>query len=87
MSGAPHFGFELSYDNFIFLRGGVGGFQRVQAADGGEDMLWQPNLGVGVDIKDRLTIDYALTDIGDQTVAQYSNIFSLKYNIFKIKGE
>ncbi len=86
-SGAPHFGFELSYDSFIFLRGGVGGFQRVKAASGGTDMLWQPNLGVGVDIKDRLIIDYALTDIGDQTVAQYSNIFSLKYNIFKLKED
>lgn len=85
-SAAPHFGFELSYDSFIFLRGGIGGFQRVEALDGSDDLLFRPNLGVGVNIKDRLIIDYALTDIGDQTVAPYSNIFSLKYNIFKLKG-
>lgn len=87
LSGAPHFGFELSYDSFIFLRGGLGGFQRVQAANGEEDLLFQPTLGVGVDIKDRLIVDYALTDVGDQTVAPYSNIFSLKYNIFKLKED
>lgn len=86
-SGAPHFGFELGYDNFIFLRGGMGGFQRVEGAGDEQEMLFRPTLGVGVDIKDRLIIDYALTDVADQTVAPYSNIFSLKYNIFKLKKD
>ncbi len=86
-SAAPHFGFELSYDSFIFLRGGIGGFQRVEATGGGKELLFRPNLGVGVNIKERLVIDYALTDIGDQTVAPYSNIFSLKYNIFNLKED
>lgn len=86
-SGDPHFGFELGYDNFIFLRGGVGNFQWVNGEDGERETLFQPNLGVGVDIKDRLIIDYALTDIGDQSAALYSNIFSLKYNIFKLNKD
>ncbi|MFB6257887.1 MAG: PorV/PorQ family protein [Flavobacteriales bacterium] len=86
-SAAPHFGFELGYDSFIFLRGGIGGFQRVKGADDTRETLFKPTLGVGLDIKDRLIIDYALTDVGDQTVAPYSNIFSLKYNIFKLKGD
>ena len=32
-----------------------------------------------------IEIDYAFTDIGDQSVALYSNIFSLKvdFNIFR----
>ena len=44
--------------------------------------MFQPNIGVGVKIK-ALTIDYALTDIGDQSVALYSNVFSLKLDINK----
>ena len=42
----------------------------------------QPNIGLGLKIKS-LSIDYALTDIGDNSVALYSNIFSLKFDLFK----
>jgi hypothetical protein len=28
-----------------------------------------------------LNIEYALTDIGDASIAEYSNIFSLKFNL------
>ena len=40
----------------------------------------QPNLGLGINIKG-IEIEYALTDIGDVSIAEYSNIFSLKFNI------
>ena len=40
----------------------------------------QPNIGLGLKIKG-VTIEYALTDIGDASVALYSNIFSLKYDL------
>jgi hypothetical protein len=33
------------------------------------------------------TLDYALTDIGDRSVALYSNIFSLKIDINKKKPQ
>jgi hypothetical protein len=42
----------------------------------------QPNIGLGLKIKS-VSLDYALTDIGDNSVALYSNIFSLKFDLFK----
>jgi hypothetical protein len=42
----------------------------------------QPNFGIGVKIK-RISIDYARTDIGNQSIALYSNMFSLRLDINK----
>lgn len=79
----PHFGFEFGYDNLIFLRGGVGNVQRIKAEYSNSDVTtFQPNLGIGLAFNG-LTIDYALTDIGDQSVALYSNIFSLRIDLNK----
>ena len=44
--------------------------------------IFQPNFGVGLHLKS-ITIDYALTDIGDQSAALYSNIFSIKLDLNK----
>jgi len=78
----PMVGFEAGYKNIIFLRGGVGNIQKAKDVFGKDQTTFQPNLGIGLRIKS-LTIDYALTDIGDQSVALYSNIFSLKLDINK----
>ncbi|HAW21104.1 MAG TPA: hypothetical protein DCX14_13060 [Flavobacteriales bacterium] len=75
----PNLGLELSYQSIFYIRGGVGNVQRIKAEIGDyNEYTFQPNIGVGVTIKDILSIDYALTDIGDQSVALYSNVFSLK---------
>ncbi|MDD2412273.1 MAG: PorV/PorQ family protein [Bacteroidales bacterium] len=81
----PHMGFELGYQNLFFIRGGVGNIQ--QESDFEKDKYWsfQFNLGLGVVIKKILTIDYAMSDIGDNSIAIYSNIFSLRLNINKPK--
>lgn len=81
MSIDPHFGFELGYKSFAFLRGGIGNIQQETNFDGNLVRTMQPNLGVGINIKNVLTIDYAFTDIGDVSVALYSHVFSLKLNI------
>ncbi len=78
----PHLGVEISYKNIIFLRSGIGNIQKEPDFDGKKDLTFQPNIGLGIKIK-RLTIDYALTDIGNQSIALYSNIFSLSYSINK----
>jgi hypothetical protein len=78
----PHFGLEIAYSNFVFLRAGVGNYQTYTDAIGKKIKTIQPNIGIGVRIK-AFTIDYALTDIGDQSVALYSNVFSLKLNLNK----
>lgn len=75
----PTFGFELGFKNVVYLRGGVGNFQK-ETKDQTLKTTFQPNIGVGVVIKKTLVIDYALTDIGNQSIALYSNVFSIKLN-------
>jgi hypothetical protein len=84
MSIDPHFGLEASYMNLVFLRAGIGNYQTYTDVTGNTVNTFQPNIGVGVHIKG-VTIDYALTDIGDQSVALYSNVFSIKVDINKKK--
>lgn len=78
----PHMGLEASYMNIIFLRAGIGNYQTYTDAVGKKINTMQPNIGVGVKIKS-VYIDYALTDIGDKSVALYSNVFSIKVDINK----
>lgn len=78
----PHLGLEGSYMKIIFLRAGIGNYQSYTDAAGKKINTFQPNIGVGVKIK-QVYIDYALTDIGDQSVALYSNVFSIKVDINK----
>jgi len=56
---------------------GAGNFQNITQLDGSDNLGFQPNIGVGFKYKG-IQVDYALTDIGDQSAAIYSNVFSLK---------
>ncbi|MEA3317055.1 MAG: PorV/PorQ family protein [Bacteroidota bacterium] len=76
---APRIGVEFDYNNFVFVRLGACNFQKVKTYNMSEDLSLQPNFGVGVKYKG-FRLDYALTDIGDNSVAMYSNIFSLSYS-------
>ncbi|PZQ92757.1 MAG: hypothetical protein DI548_00080, partial [Flavobacterium johnsoniae] len=76
----PAVGFEFGYTDLVFLRAGVGNFQNVKQLDGSEKVGFQPNIGLGFKYKG-IQVDYALTDIGDQSVALYSNIFSVKVDL------
>lgn len=77
----PRFGLEVGYNDFIYLRGGLGNFQRaLDDLDPDVKILkMQPNFGIGLKLG-RFQIDYALTDIGDVSEVLYSNIFSLVLN-------
>lgn len=77
VSATPAVGFEADYIKLVYLRGGLGNFQEVQQLEGGSRIGFQPNFGVGFKYKG-IQIDYAFTDIGDQSEALYSNIFSVK---------
>lgn len=76
----PAVGFEFGYIDMVFLRAGVGNFQNEMQIDNRQKMTFQPNIGVGFKYRG-VQVDYALTDIGDQSVALYSNIFSLKVDL------
>ncbi len=74
----PHFGMELAYKKIVALRAGIGNLQQEPDFDGKKKTTVQINFGIGVCIKNIVTIDYALTDIGDLSIAMYSHIFSVK---------
>ncbi|NMH29468.1 PorV/PorQ family protein [Flavobacterium sp. SE-s28] len=76
----PALGFEGGYIDMVFLRAGVGNFQTLTQLDGSDRIGFQPNVGVGFKYKG-IQIDYALTDLGDQSAALYSNIFSVKVDL------
>lgn len=76
----PALGLEFGYTDLVFVRAGIGNFQNVQQLDNSEKVGFQPNIGLGFKYKG-IQIDYALTDLGDQSTALYSNIFSLKVDL------
>ena len=84
VSMAPALGFQFGYTDLVFLRAGLGNFQNELQLDNSENLTFQPNFGVGFKYKG-IQIDYAFTDIGDQSAALYSNVFSLKldFSIFR----
>lgn len=77
----PHLGVEADYDNFIFLRGGLGNFQKSTDDEGNKITTIQPNIGVGLKIKN-ITIDYALSNVS-KSLGYYSHVFSLKLGFLK----
>jgi hypothetical protein len=76
----PTVGLELGYGNFIFLRAGIGNIQKYTDDNGKQVTSVQPNMGLGIKLRS-ICIDYALTDIGNASVAPYSNVFSLRFDI------
>ena len=76
----PALGLEFGYTDLVFIRAGVGNFQNIQQLDSTEKVGFQPNIGLGFKYKG-VQIDYALTDLGNQSAALYSNIFSIKVDL------
>jgi hypothetical protein len=83
-SFTPALGLEFGYLDMVFIRAGMGNFQNITQLDGNKAIGFQPNIGVGFKYKG-IQIDYALTDLGDQSAALYSNIFSvtLDWSLFR----
>jgi hypothetical protein len=80
VSVAPAIGFEGGYTDLVFLRAGFGNFQNITQIDNSKKLSFQPNIGLGFKYKG-IQVDYALTDLGNQSAALYSNIFSLKVDL------
>jgi hypothetical protein len=76
----PHLGLEAGYNKIIFLRAGIGNFQQIKTENYENQWTFQPNIGVGINLN-KITVDYALTDIGDVSIAQYSHVFSIRASI------
>lgn len=79
----PRVGVEGGYNNLVYVRAGVSNFQQVTNIDGKKTTTVQPNIGVGIKLRN-LAIDYALTNIGNNNYL-YSNVFSLRLTVNKLK--
>lgn len=80
----PHFGFEIGYKNTLFIRAGANNIQRNSGFNTTNELTLQPSLGVGIKFRS-ITLDYAMTNAGNQGYARYSNIFSLRWAFNKFK--
>jgi hypothetical protein len=77
LSMDPRLGIDVGAFSLISVRAGLGNFQKIQNFDGGTDWNYQVNFGLGLRWK-AISIDYAITDMGNLSEALYSHVFSLK---------
>lgn len=80
----PSVGLELDYKNLAFVRFGAGNVQQIKDFDGSTYRTFQPDFGAGFRAGS-ISVDYALTDIGDRSESLYSHVFSLKFSIDRKK--
>jgi hypothetical protein len=82
----PHVGIELNISNNIFVRGGITNFQQALADKDtlNQKKVWiyQPSAGVGFKLKD-VTIDYAFSNLSNQSEPLYTHIVSLSLHLRK----
>ncbi len=82
----PKIGLEASWKNVFFVRGGINNFQ--QALDDNDSSnvnkvwIYQPSVGAGFKIAD-VQIDYAFTNLANQSNPLYTHVFSLKVDLKK----
>lgn len=82
----PTIGGELSYNNLVFLRAGVGNLQRLVNEFNANDRSFSmvPTMGLGLKLKN-IQVDYALNNIGYQgsnTGNLYTHIISLTIDFY-----
>jgi len=80
----PHVGLEATIKDVFFVRAGITNFQKA-LKDGdttNQKRVWiyQPSAGAGFKIKN-VMIDYAFTNLANQSNPLYTHIFSLRLNI------
>lgn len=90
ISADPKLGLELNVNNVFFLRAGINNFQRA-LADGdtvNQKKVWiyQPSAGAGFKIQN-VTIDYAFTNLANQSNPLFTHVFSLKLNMVPSKNK
>lgn len=81
----PHIGIAFGYKQLVTLRGGISNMQYIKNFDNSKSLSIQPNIGIGLHIKN-VYLDYAFTDIGDQSTALYSHVLSLRVLLNKPKN-
>lgn len=86
----PHLGIEASVKDVFFVRAGITNFQRALADEDtlNQKKVWiyQPSAGAGVKIKN-VMLDYAFTNLANQSNPLYTHVFSLRMNFTKKKED
>jgi hypothetical protein len=88
VSADPKLGLELNVHDVFYLRAGINNFQRA-LADGdtvNQKRVWiyQPSAGAGFKISN-VTIDYAFTNLANQSNPLFTHVFSLRLNLINDK--
>ncbi len=82
----PKLGMELSVKNVFFVRGGINNFQKAldesDSTNTHKVWIYQPSIGAGFRISN-VEIDYAFTNLANQSNPLYTNIFSLRLDLKK----
>lgn len=86
VSADPRIGLELGYKDIVFFRSGVYNFQQGLADSDtlNQKKVWiyQPGAGVGFKLKNA-SIDYAFTNLANQSNPLYTHIVSLRLDLEK----
>lgn len=88
VSADPKIGLELNINDVFYLRGGINNFQKA-LSDGdtlNQKKVWiyQPSAGAGFKIQN-VTIDYAFTNLANQSNPLFTHVFSLRLNMVSDK--
>lgn len=84
----PRAGLELGFKDLLYIRAGISNFQ--QALKDGDTTnqkkvwIYQPSLGAGFKIHS-VHIDYAFTNLANQSAPLYTHVFSLSFDIINKK--
>jgi hypothetical protein len=84
ISADPHLGLEASVKDVFFVRAGIYNFQKALADADTMNLkkvwIYQPSLGAGFKINN-ISIDYAFSNLANQSNPLYTHIFSLKIDL------
>jgi hypothetical protein len=84
----PKLGLELSYKDVFFVRAGINNFQKAlddkDTTNQKKIWIYQPSVGAGFKIGD-VQIDYAFTNLANQSNPLYTHVFSLKVDLKDLK--
>jgi hypothetical protein len=84
----PKLGIEANINKTLFLRAGINNFQRALADKDtlNQKKVWiyQPGIGAGFNLQN-IRIDYAFTNLANQSSGLYTHIFSLQLNLVNDK--
>lgn len=90
VSVAPHLGLEAGIKDVFFVRAGITNFQKALAdADTtNQKKVWiyQPSLGAGFKLNN-VSLDYAFSNLANQSHPLYTHVFSLKIVLSKNRKE